>query len=147
MTCYTTQVKILFVCEGNIYRSQIAGTVFAARMPSAEVKTAGTLADYDGKQLAEVSKTGIELMREIGYDMSSNVIIKLTPDMVEWADKVIVMGSTPGGPLPEYLKQSPKLETWDVPDPGYSHISVSDARDLIVEKVQALAGRFSAKLA
>jgi len=32
-----------------------------------------------------------------------------------------------------------KLETWDVPDPGYGQISIEAARDMILKDVKQLA--------
>lgn len=134
-------MKILFICEGNINRSQTAGTVFKSLMPEAEVQTAGILAEHAGETLAQVSKRAVAVMQEAGFDVSSNLITKLTPQMVERADKAILMGPIPGGPVPEYLLESPKLETWDVPDPGYGQIGHNEARDMIIEKVHELVTR------
>lgn len=78
-------------------------------------------------------------MKEIGFDMSAQEVHQLTPEMVDLADRVIVMGDTPGGPLPDFLASSPKLQSWDVPDPGYGEISHKGARDMIAERVAVLA--------
>lgn len=131
-------MKILYVCEGNINRSQMAGTVHKALVPTDVVTTAGVYADYAGKKLSAVPQGSIESMRELGYDMSENVITQLTTQLVDDADKVVLMGAVPGGPIPEYLKASPKLETWDVPDPGYDQISVPGARDMTIAKVREM---------
>ena len=136
-------MKILFVCEGNVNRSQMAGTLFKSLVPDSEVTTAGVFPERAGERLENVGRRAIELMKEIGFDMSANVISKLTPEMVGAADKIILMGAIPGGPVPSYLKESPKLETWDVPDPGYGQISFAGARDMVVEHVKQLAARLS----
>ena len=78
-------------------------------------------------------------MKELGFDMSANSITQLTKEMVEAADKIILVGPIPGGPVPEYLKDSAKLETWDVPDPGYGQISIEAARDMISKYVKQFA--------
>lgn len=119
----------------------MAGTMFKSFVPDAEVMTAGVIADNAGKAVSEVTEKGITLMRELGFDMSLNRITQLTPKMVEEADKIILMGSVPGGPIPEYLQNSPKLETWDVPDPGYAQITLAGARDMILERVKQLVSR------
>lgn len=134
-------MKILFVCEGNVNRSQMAGTMFKSFVPGADVATAGTLAKYAGKAVSEVTEKGIVVMKELGFDMSLNRITQLTPNMVEDADKVILMSPVPGGPIPEYLKDSPKLETWSVPDPGYAQITHARARDMILKKIKKLVFR------
>ena len=142
-------MKILFVCEGNVNRSQMAGTMFKSFLPRADVRTAGTIADNAGKLVSEVTDKGIIAMREIGFEMESNTITKLTPEMAEDADEIILMEPIVGGPLgsvtapvdgpvPEYLKNSKKLQTWHVPDPGYGQITVVGARDMILKNVKQL---------
>ena len=122
-----------------MFRSQMAGIMFKSMVPSADVATAGVLAARAGQRLATVSPTVVTLMQERGFDVSSNMITRLTPEMVEAADRVILMGAIPGGPVPEYLRSSSKLEVWNVPDPGYGQISLGDARDVIFDKVKKLA--------
>jgi protein-tyrosine-phosphatase len=74
-------------------------------------------------------------MKEVGVDTAEQLVNLLTPEMVEWADRIVLLGPTPGGPLPEFLARSPKLETWAIPDPGYGHIPHASARDIIREKL------------
>ena len=106
-------------------------------LPELEVASAGTMVDenYEGRRVAEVSPETVALMKAYGFDMGEATISKLTPEMVHRADKVVLMGPTPGGPLPEYLASSPKLEQWNVPDPGYGHITKEEARDRILSHV------------
>jgi SanA protein len=134
-------MKILFVCEGNVNRSQMAGTMLKSFIPYADVQTAGTIADKAGKLVSDVTNDGVVAMREIGFDMRSNTITKLTQKMVEDADTVILIKPILGGPIPEYLKNSPKFEIWTVPDPGYKQITYDGARDMILKKVKYLVFR------
>ena len=134
-------MKILFVCEGNVSRSQMAGTMLKSFVPTADVKTASVLAKYAGKAVSEVTEEGITAMKELGFDMSLNRVTRLTPAMVEDADKIILMEPIVGGPIPEYLRNSRKLRTWHVPDPGYAQITSTGARDMILEKVKQLVFR------
>lgn len=133
-------MNILFVCQGNVNRSQMAATLLKSIAPNIEVSSAGTIVppEREGRLVSEVSTKGVAVMREAGFDTGANVIRRLTPEMVETADKVILMGPTPGGALPEYLNTSPKLEEWDIPDPGYGHITHTEARDMILNRVQRL---------
>ncbi len=134
-----TAMKILFVCEGNINRSQMAAAMFRALVPDATVATAGVYAGNAGKVLSDVSSEQIEAMKEIGFDISGYPITQLTPEMLDAYDSVVLMGPVPGGPIPAYLLDSPKLIMWAVPDPGYGQISVRGARDMIVTLVNELA--------
>lgn len=132
-------MKILFVCEGNVNRSQMAETMLKKLMPGVKVFSAGTIVtpERQGKSVSEISIKGSNAMNEIGYDMSANIIERLTPDMVEESDRIIVMGPT-SSPLPEYLENSSKLKKWDVPDPGRGDIVHADARDMILVRVKQL---------
>src|SRR4051812_22237468 len=133
-------MKILFVCEGNVNRSQMAESFLRRLLPELEVASAGTLVDPNkkGKKVAEVAPDTVEAMRAYGFDISNHTITQLTPEMVQQADKIFLVGPTPGGPLPPYLEHSPKLERWDVPDPGYGHISREQARDMILERINEI---------
>ena len=78
-------------------------------------------------------------MKELGIDIAAQQMHQLTPAMVASADRVILVGPTPGGPLPGFLADSSNLEKWDIPDPGYEQIDHAAARDMIRERVEKLA--------
>ena len=131
-------MNVLFVCEGNINRSQMAAGFLRALRPGVSITSAGTAvpAEREGERLDSVSTESVESMAEDHIDIHSYTIRQLTPAMVDVADKIVLTGPTPGAPLPQYLMESPKLETWDVPDPGYGQISIADAKRMIKEKVE-----------
>ncbi|MBV9159335.1 MAG: low molecular weight phosphatase family protein [Candidatus Kaiserbacteria bacterium] len=138
-------MKILFVCEGNINRSQMAEAFMRADAPEIDIASAGVYADHAGECLKDVPENPVDLMKDAGFDIGNARITQLTPQMIEGADMVILTGPVPRAPLPQYLADSPKLEAWDVPDPGYEQISQEDARDLIQKKVRGLAARLHNK--
>lgn len=115
---------MLFVCRGNVGRSQIAEAIFKQLAGQKHLAgSAGTEArgsegkDLDGMVLKNraSSKYTLECLREIGIDISNNHIKRLTPEMVESSDKVIVMAKP--DTIPEFLKDTEKVIYWDVSDP------------------------------
>ena len=117
-------MKILFVCRGNVGRSQMAEMIFSQFANGKHVvQSAGTEAmgsdgtNLDGMLLKNraSSKHVIESLREIGIDASNNVIKKLTPKMVKDSDKIFVMVKQ--DKVPDMLKESGKVTYWDIADP------------------------------
>lgn len=138
-------MKVLFVCEGNVNRSQMAAAFLHERAPEIEVRTAGTLTppQHEEKAVAVVTPNSVAAMKEKGIDISEARMHRLTKEMVDEADLVILVGPTLGGPLPDFLVKRDGLREWGVPDPGYGVIPFEEARDLIEAKVEALAGELA----
>ena len=119
-------MNVLFVCNGNVARSQIAETMFN-HLSDHQATSAGTAVrhlDVEGQTIKAHSESPgapvtpgivLELMQEKGFDLSYNMRNQVTPEMVDSADRVILMlGRIP----PEdFLTQSDKLEVWDITDP------------------------------
>ncbi len=82
----------------------------------------------------------IDVMKEAGLDLSGRRRKLLAPDMVARADKVVAITDYP---LPDYLKNSPKLLYWnDIPDAVRTDINFHrKVRDLVRERVSAFIGK------
>ena len=105
-------MKVLFVCHGNVSRSQRAMTMFNELSKKHSSTSAGThVGEKEGYLLHE---DVINSMKEIGYDLSQNRRKQLTKEMVEKADKIIVMAAKED--WPDYLKNSKKVTFWKVDD-------------------------------
>ena len=143
-----SEMNVLFVCNGNVSRSQVAETMFN-HLSEHQATSAGTAVrhlDAEGQTLrarAESPDTPVtsgivlELMLEKGFDLSSNVLNQVTPEMVDAADRVIVM---PGSIQPEeFLIRSDKAEVWDIADPVHtSSESTAIIIDEVIERVRRL---------
>jgi len=57
----------------------------------------------------------ITCLKEFGFDGAHLVREQLSPEMLARADKVIVMAEQ--DTLPDYLKESDKVEYWDIENP------------------------------
>ncbi|MEB3369755.1 arsenate reductase ArsC [Saccharopolyspora mangrovi] len=122
--------EVLFVCVHNAGRSQMAAALLHhhARGKVA-VRSAGSApADV-------VNPAVVEVMNELGLDLSQEFPKKLTTDAVEAADVVITMGcgdACPVFPGKRYLD-------WELADPaGRGVEAVRPIRDDIDQRVRAL---------
>lgn len=132
-------MNVLFVCSGNIGRSQIAMEYFK-RFSADHTASAGTRVTVEGEELGvrDDAQNVLEVMREDGIDMSENVRTALTPTMLDNFDKVIVMAEP--ARTPEWLSTSPKFEYWEVLNVnGMPNEQLGAVRDVIKLKVKQLA--------
>jgi len=119
---------ILFACVHNAGRSQIAAA-FAARDPNVRAISAGT---EPGER---VHPEVVEVMREVGIDLSQARPQKLTPELAQQADLLITMGCGDKCPYVPGLK----IEDWPLEDPkGKPTPRVREIRDEIHRRVTDL---------
>jgi arsenate reductase (thioredoxin) len=122
--------SVLFVCLHNAGRSQISQALFerAAGARHTALSAGTTPAE-------RVHPEVIEVMRELGIDLSTRKPRLLTRELAEQADVVVTMGcgdSCPYIPGKRYID-------WELPDPSGRPIAeVRATRDQIARHVEAL---------
>src|SRR2546423_5095790 len=127
---------VLFVCNHNAGRSQMAQAFFKALAPpDIRAESAGT------EPATQIWPAVVEVMREVGLDISDRNPKQLTREMQEHADLAVTMGcgdACPYVPAP--------VEEWDIPDPAGKPLEeVRAIRDIVNERVrELLAERWSA---
>lgn len=123
---------VLFVCLHNAGRSQMSAALFErAAHGRHRALSAGTLADPKGR----VHPAVVEVMREIGIDLSGRRPRRLTDDLAEQADVVVTMGCGDACP---YIPGKRYID-WDLPDPtGQPADAVRVTRDDITRRVEDL---------
>ena len=123
----------LFVCLHNAGRSQMSAALFErAAAGRHRALSAGSVADPAGRVHPEV----VEVMREVGIDLSDRSPVRLTTELAEEADVVVTMGCGDACP---YIPGKRYLD-WDLPDPkGRPIAEVRALRDDIAARVEALA--------
>lgn len=88
-------MKILFICRGNVGRSQIAEALFKKEVgDSVLVYSAGTKLSGPEQAIGELTpgiNNVIDVMNEIGIDISKNIRKQVTEDMAKDADKIILV--------------------------------------------------------
>jgi protein-tyrosine-phosphatase len=123
--------SVLFVCLHNAGRSQMSQALFkrAAEGRHTALSAGTTPAEH-------VHPEVIEVMRELGIDVSGRRPQLLTPELAEQADVVVTMGCGDACP---YVPGKRYID-WDLPDPNGRPISeVRKIRDGIAMRVTALA--------
>ena len=123
---------VLFVCLHNAGRSQMSQALFEqAAQGQHRALSAGTTPSE------RIHPEVVEVMRELGIDLSDRRPRQLTRDMAEQADIVVTMGcgdQCPFIPGKRYLD-------WDLADPkGRPRGEVRATRDDIAKRVTALIG-------
>jgi protein-tyrosine-phosphatase len=124
-------MNVLFVCLHNAGRSQMSAALFDR---AAEGRHH---ADSAGTTPAEhVHPEVVDVMREVGIDLSGKTPQKLSTELAERADVVVTMGCGDACP---YIPGKRYVD-WDLPDPkGRPVDEVRALRDDIERRVTALA--------
>jgi arsenate reductase (thioredoxin) len=120
---------VLFVCNHNAGRSQMAQALFERHAPQdVRAESAGST---PAKQLWP---NVVEAMREIDLDLSGRRPQRLTVEMQLHADWAVTMGCGDACP---YVPT--RVDDWDIPDPADQPIEVvRDIRDEIEHRVTSL---------
>lgn len=122
--------EILFVCEQNAGRSQMAAVLTNhLAQGRVHVRSAGS------SPIAELNPSVVAVMAELGLDMSQEFPKPLTDDVVQAADVVITMGC--GDACAIYPGK--RYLDWELDDPaGLAVDAVRAVRDEIRERVGVL---------
>jgi len=110
-------MKVLFICRGNVGRSQMAAALFT-KYSGIKAFSAGTkIFEEKNQKIKDIplAEPVTKFMKKEGIDVAENARIQLTPKMVQEFDKIIVMAEPET--IPEYLSNSNKMEFWDIKDP------------------------------
>jgi protein-tyrosine-phosphatase len=120
---------VLFVCNHNAGRSQMAQAFFEREAPSdVRAESAGS------NPAAAIWPGVIEAMREVGIDLAGRRPRKLMPEMQLHADWAVTMGCGDACP---YVPTT--VDAWEIPDPaGLPVEAVRPIRDLIERHVHEL---------
>lgn len=128
-------MKVLFVCNGNVARSQEAELFFnALKQDKQSTAESGGINVKIGKP---IDPFVIEVMNEVGYDISSSRRKFIDEKMVEKAD--LVVSFKPRNELPEYIQGHKNVRYWNVADPQHQTVEFHrQIRDNVKKKTEDL---------
>jgi arsenate reductase len=120
---------ILFVCKGNSGRSQMAETFFNSFSKIGKAISAGTKPDE------QIHPWTIQVMKEVGIEVSQQKTKLLTFELMKKANKIIIMDSDLSKNVPpEYLS---KMEVWQIDKLlGKSIEQIKEIRDQIKTRIK-----------
>ena len=123
--------KVIFACVHNAGRSQMAAAFFRQLADSAKATAVSAGTDPATRVHPEV----VDVMREVGIDLTDAKPQKLTAELAADASLLITMGCGDACPFVPGLE----MADWPLPDPkGQPLDRVREIRDEIREKVAAL---------
>ena len=127
-----TKKTILFVCVENAGRSQMAEAFFRKYAPDDyEPKSAGT------HHKSQINPLAVQVMKEVGIDISNQKPKEMTEDMIRNATKIINMGCMDKNFCPTSFVHN--VIDWGIEDPKGKPIEkVKEIRDEIERRVKEI---------
>ncbi|MBI3631633.1 MAG: hypothetical protein HY219_02100 [Candidatus Staskawiczbacteria bacterium] len=124
-------MKILFICKSNQFRSQMAASIYNKITDAKDADSSGTfvgsiLNEPEGMFIEKAFRSPdfFELMEENGMNIRKNQTKKLSPKMVENADIVISMAEEPF--IPDFLRNNKKVIWWKIENPSLATRDISE---------------------
>jgi len=128
--------KFLFVCLGNIGRSQMAEAFYNHFTNSSNSWSAGIQKDTPAKYCNPAPKV-VESMLELGIDISQAKVKTINQKIIDESEKIIVMCKKKQ--CPNFLLKSENIIFWDIDDPFEMTLDkTKEVRDVIKNKIFSL---------
>ncbi len=127
---------ILFVCHGNVGRSQMAEAFYNHFTNSSNSWSAGIQEDTPAKYGNPVPNV-VDVMLELSIDISHAQVKTISQKIIDESKKIIVMCEKEQ--CPNFLQKSENITYWNIDDPFKMTLDKTrDVRDVIKNKIFTL---------
>jgi protein-tyrosine-phosphatase len=116
--------KVIFICKGNMHRSPISAALFnLLKKDNSFAESYGTRVEFEGRTGEKLSSFPSlvvylnELKNKYGIDISNHICKQVTPQVLEGADRIIMIAQDYS--IPDWLREY-KYVKWELPDPDYA---------------------------
>ncbi len=139
-------MKILFVCRGNVARSQMAEMIYNNLTTSNKANSAGTHVEKPGETLGQRKKRigksfVVDVMNDNHMSIENKKQTQLTKDMLKNYD--LIIGMSAKRYTPKWLAESPNYVYWKIRDPKARGYSTTANTKLVIErKVKELINKY-----
>jgi arsenate reductase len=124
--------RVLFICVGNSFRSQMAEGFARHHAPRGVLVRSGGV-----RPAAEVSPAAVRLMWEREIDISRHTPKEVDVAFASQSDRIVTMGCSPEEACPAEVLD--RAEEWSLPDPGgMGETEARALRDAIEGRTRAL---------
>jgi arsenate reductase len=132
-------MKVLFLCYGNIARSQMAEGYYNHFTNSSDAKSAG-VSNNAGLRYAHPAPDIIKIMLEEGIDISEKTVKKFSSSMINDVDNIVVMCDIDD--CPKSITSSGKLIYKPFSDPyglglDYARSVRNDIKEMILDLIHS----------
>lgn len=132
-------MNVLFICNGNVARSQEAEAFFND-LSEYDIATSAGINVKVGKPIDSLV---IQVMKEEDYSMKRAVRKLWNEAMIQKAG--VIVSFKPANELPKELRDSGKIRYWHVEDPQHQNIEFhrevrDQVRDQVLELISELDG-------